>query len=196
MENKMIKSKLNKKTMYSILTVLVCICAYFFSSIFTKNILQYDFTKYEQFKSVEGSFSVLFPNKVSETKETVNTAAGPILMHQFESKAKYHEFIVVYSDYPEGILKVSNSDKILNGARDGSIKNIQGTLLSETFITLNGYPGRELRIEGPQKIILESRIILANQRLYQIIAVCQPEHSFDSIVSKVLKSLEITKNTV
>jgi len=183
----------NRKTVHTTVTAVVALIVACLTSAIISNLMRSDFTKFEQFNSSEGSFSVFLPKKVIPSKETINTAAGPITACSFSAKAKHHQFMVAFSDYPENAIKSSTPELMLNGARNGSVRNIQGTLLSETFVTINGYPGRDLRIEGPQKTIIVTRLILANQRLYQVMILCRPDHSFDKIIDKVIQSFSITK---
>ena len=59
-------------------------------------------------------------------------------------------------------------------ARDGSVANVGGKLVSERHITLEGFPGRELTVsvhaEG-QSIEMLQRLYVVKERLYQQIVV-------------------------
>jgi hypothetical protein len=56
---------------------------------------------------------------------------------------------------------------------------------------MKGNPGRELKIEGPQKTIMKSRIYLVKKRMYQIMAVFNPEHAHDKKITEVFASFRI-----
>lgn len=183
----------SKKTVTIIGAIITAVVAAVVGEL-TTGFMQKDFSELKEFKSPDNSFTIMLPKDIKEEKQTVNTQLGPIEYLSYNAKAKYQEFVVAYSDYPDSLVAVSDPKTSLDGARDGAVRNIQGTLLSETIIDMNGYPGRELRIEGPQKIILISRIYLVEKRLYQIMAVSKPDHSFDKKINEVLNSFKINFN--
>jgi hypothetical protein len=159
---------------------------------FTTNFMQLDFSKLTQYKSPDNSFSVMLPKKVDKQNQTINTQLGPINAYMFNAKLKYQEFTIAYSEYPDSFVKVTDPKTLLDGSRDGAVRNIQGQLLSETLIDIDGNPGRELRIEGPQKMVLKSRMYLVKNRLYQIMVVSKPDHAFDKKIDEVFNSFKIT----
>jgi hypothetical protein len=157
----------------------------------TTGFMQKDFSGLKEFSSPDNSFTIMLPKNVKEEKQTVNTQVGPIECLFYNAKAKYLDFTIACSEYPDSFVANKDPKILLDGSRDGAIRNIQGTLLTETFIDINGHPGRDLRIEGPQKAIIESRIYLVGKRLYQIMAISQPGHSFDKKIDEVFKSFKI-----
>lgn len=128
-----------------------------------------------EFKSEAGNFSVQTPYSLEETSELVDTQVGEIEIHSFLGKRGNESVSVGYTDYPAELAQVSDAERILDASRDGAVANVGGELVSETRISLDEYPGRELTIsiiaENKQEIILRGRIFLVKNRLYQIIAV-------------------------
>jgi hypothetical protein len=161
--------------------------------LLTTGFMQKDFAGLKEFKSPDNSFTVMLPKDVKEEKQAVNTQLGPIEFVSYNAKAKHQEFSIAYSDYPDSFVTATDPQILLDGSRDGALANIQGRLLSETIIDMNGHPGRELRIEGPQKLILKSRLYLVGNRLYQVMAVSKPDHSFDKKIEEVFLSFKIQK---
>ncbi len=96
---------------------------------------------WEEFSSSEGAFSILMPGAPTEHTNTVNTAVGPIDAYFFLLEQKDIAYMVGYSDYPDTVVQKTNPDAILEGARNGAVANVQGKLLKELIISLNGYPG-------------------------------------------------------
>lgn len=180
----------SKKTATAVGAIIAAIVAAVVGQL-TTGFMQKDFAGLKEFKSPDNSFMVMLPKDVKEEKQAVNTQLGPIEYVSYSAKAKHQEFTIAYSDYPDSFVTATDPKVLLDGSRDGAVRNIQGTLLSETIIDMNGRPGRELRIEGPQKIILKSRIYLVGKRLYQIMAVSQPDHSFDKKIDEVFSSFKI-----
>jgi hypothetical protein len=90
--------------------------------------------------------------------------------------------MAAYNDYPEFVVSSSDVGNMLDGARDGAVSNVGGTLLSENQIRLQGYPGRELWIEADvdgQEGLARARIFLVGRRMYQIL-VAGPKSQFPS----------------
>jgi hypothetical protein len=139
----------SKKTATAIGAIIAVITAVVVGQI-TTGLMQNDFSGLKEFKSPDKSFTVMLPKDVKEEKQAVNTQLGPIEFLSYNAKAKHQEFTIAYSDYPDSFITATDPKIVLDGSRDGAVRNIQGTLLSETIIDLNGHPVRELRIEGPQ----------------------------------------------
>jgi len=150
-----------------------------------------DFTPLKPFDSPDGTFKALLPGKVTEHSETVNTPVGPIVYKAYAAKAKHHEFSIGCSDYPPGVVENSDPRAMLDGARDGAVRNVEGRLLSETIIEMQGCPGRVLRVEVGAGHIVVQKVVLAGSRMYQVIAVCSKGHSLDRKVSDVLDSFRM-----
>jgi hypothetical protein len=186
------KQKNTKKTTATIGAITAAIVAAVVGQL-TTGFMQNDFSGLKQFNSPDNSFTVMLPKAVKEEKQTVNTQIGPIEFLSYNAKAKHQEFGVAYSDYPASYITTTDPVTLLDGSRDGAVRNIQGNLLSETIINIKGHPGRELRIEGPQKMILKSRIYLVGNRLFQIMAISKPDHSFDKKIDEVFNSFKINE---
>lgn len=188
------KSKKKPANSKKIATAVAAITAAIVAAVvgqLTTGFMQKDFSGLKEFKSPDNSFTVMLPKDVREEKQAVNTQLGPIEFLSYNAKAKHQQFTIAYSDYPDSFVAATDPKILLDGSRDGAVRNIQGTLLSETIIDLKGHAGRELRIEGPQKIVLKSRIYLVGKRLYQIMAVSEPDHSFDKKIDEVFSSFKI-----
>jgi hypothetical protein len=149
---------------------------------------------WKEFRSAEGSFSVLMPGIPEEQAQTIDTLAGAVDAHLFVLAAEDAAYLVSYSDYPKIVVQQSNADDILDGVRDGEAANVRGALLSEQIISLDDYPGRELKIDTLDgKVTLRSRIFLVNNRLYQVVAVIPKDHpTSDKNIDKFLESFTLT----
>ena len=125
----------------------------------------------KEFRSTEGRFSVVAPISFKEETQTLDTTVGKIEMHMFIAEGKDIAYAVAYSDYPEEMIRQSNPDQVLNGARDGMVSNVNGKLVLETKITLGKYPGREvvvdLKLDNDIDGTVKSRMYLVENRMYQ-----------------------------
>ena len=116
---------------------------------------------WKEFTSKEGGFTVLMPGTPKEQTQKFATQVGDIEAKMFQLEAKPGQaYVMAYADYPEAVVKKSNPDKILDGARDGAAKKINGKVASEKKITLEKHPGREVEIEGPGNILIRVRVFL------------------------------------
>ncbi len=127
------------------------------------------------FTSEAGGFSIATPGEMRETTQDVPTAAGNIKISLYQTTLGENAFVAGYSDFPAAVLKQTSTDKMLDGARDGAARNVNGTVVSDTKITLDGSPGREIVIHGKapsgQEATAKVRYYLVKNRLYQIMVV-------------------------
>lgn len=87
-----------------------------------------------------------FPAPTSETTE-VPTAIGNISTEMLTSCTALGTCIMANgATYPDVAFTAQTIDTMLNGARDGAVTNVGGTLTAETPITVNGNPGRDFQL--------------------------------------------------
>ena len=154
-------------------------------------------------KTVEadGGFSLAFPGEPRVTDQVFQSQAGPIQakMYVFEGPGGTSAFMASHNSYPPGVLD-PNPDVVLDGARDGAVANVRGTLKSEKKISVDGHPGRELVIEAvtqdasgkPMKMTTFARAYLVNGHLLQALVV-MPEGSVElPKVRAFLESFRLT----
>jgi len=143
---------------------------------------------WKEFRSSEGAFSILLPGTPTEQIST----AGPIDFHFFVLEQKDITYMVGYSDYPDTLVQERTPDVMLDGTRDGAVANVQGELLSELIISLNEYPGRELKIESHGgKVTTKTRIFMVGHRLYQVMVATRKEKAFSENVKRFLDSFKL-----
>lgn len=149
-------------------------------------------TRWEEFSSAEGAFTVLMPGDPEAQVDTVNTAAGRLDLHSFMVEQGDRVYGVSYADYPEVAVEGSDPETMLDGARDGAVANVQGTLLSELIISLEGHPGREIKVEvAGGEYTLQARIFLVDSRLYQILVGTPIDDAFSTDVDRFLDSFAL-----
>ena len=110
----------------------------------------------------DGSYTVKFPGKPTESAQTVQTQVGPIKVQMViyegdQGKRAYATSSTQYKIDPRNY----SVEKGLNGARDGIAKNMNATISKETKINYKGAPGRQLFLtlkQGTGKV----RIFIVN----------------------------------
>lgn len=153
-------------------------------------IINYDF---KPFISNEGGFSVLMPGAPNQKKQSVITTAGLLDLYLFtvELENDTTAYLATYVDYPENVVKTSNSDEVLSNVRDGQLDSQKGRLLSERFVAIGQYPGRELEIETASNYV-RGRIYLVGTRLYQVLAVYPLDQRPADISRRFLDSFKLS----
>lgn len=128
----------------------------------------------------DGKFSVYLPGKPQESTKTVTTGIGPLELHLFVLDKDESRYIVVYNDFPMDLQKAGAVDTVLDSSSKGVVKGFGGKLISEKKITLQGNPGRELKIASASgKRLLRCRNYVVGSRLYYV-EISVPNSEYDS----------------
>ncbi len=122
-------------------------------------------------------FEVLTPVAFTRTDDKAATEAGDIayvnLMAQASEKLLY---TLVYSDMPEALVTGQDPLKLLQGARDGIVRQFRGFLEKEAPITLGEHQGLETRMTGTSEGVsfdIRSRFYLVKNRLFGLHIIVQ-----------------------
>jgi len=146
---------------------------------------------FKEFRSTEGRFTVLMPGKPKRERQNADTAVGKVETIMFTAGPRKAVCIVAYSDYPEALISRAVPDKVLDGARDGAVNNINGKLISEKNISFHGLPARDLQIEIPNKAFVNARLILKSPRFYQLMFIAPTNKSHEQDITKFFDSFKI-----
>lgn len=128
-----------------------------------------------ELNSQEGRFSVEFPAGFTDPAENVvevEIPGGTLPMTMYTaSKGATSAYLVAFLDYPEESFE-QGIESMLDGAREGALKNMNATLESQKSITLNGHPGRSITFagfSGEQRVYGRIDYFIAKPRLYQVL---------------------------
>ena len=146
-----------------------------------------------EFKTVEGGYTAVFPSAPSKEVATAPTELGPVQYVTHGAELGEAFFGISYSDYPEAAMVDFNIDKGLDGARDGAINGVGGSLVREEQITMFGEPAREFEakaaLEGIE-VRIKARMFLKLPRLYQIM-VAYPSTMTDLEIDRFLDGFQL-----
>ena len=149
---------------------------------------------WKPFVHAKGNFSVMMPGTPKESTSVEQTKAGPIELYQAGVVVEPKAYFVSYSDMPRETWR-GDVKKMLQGARDGSAKRVNGTVLSDREIRLAGkYPGIEFRVavgEGESRMVMTQRAYLVKHRLYQLNMGCMADRCTDAEVQEYLDSFKL-----
>ncbi|HXH28119.1 MAG TPA: hypothetical protein VNL37_03675 [Candidatus Polarisedimenticolia bacterium] len=147
---------------------------------------------WNEFVSREGRFAIRMPGAPVRHSQTVDSDAGPIDMHMFSAEEGGMVYFVAYSDYPAGQIDAASARLFLDGARDGAIRNIKGTLLAETAIKQDRFPGRELKIASADgSMVIRARLFMIDARLLQVMVIAPAASLNDATIDRFFESLRL-----
>lgn len=137
-------------------------------------------------------FSIEFPQKPSEKTQSVNSVIGELQMEMLAYDASKEEddnivYSLIRSEYPDSIVNSNKTellDRFFRGAIDGGVGNVNGRLLAEKNITLNGFPGREAKIEfsgGRLIILLHTYLVYNKMYILQTVSVPEKENNANAL---------------
>ena len=131
------------------------------------------------------------PGKPEIKNETMDMPFGTVNTITYMAGSRKIGCIVSYADYPALLIKTTNHQELLEGAKNGAIKNSNGRLISETSINFHGLPARDVLIEIPGKAFTSTRYILKSPRFYEIVFFAPTDKGHEQDISKFLDSFKI-----
>jgi hypothetical protein len=140
-------------------------------------------------------FSILVPRTPRETAETTETEIGTLDEHTFTVIHGDIAYIVNYGDYPQSLMNADHH-AMLNALRDGAVESVGGRLLSERAISINGYPGREVKVKissSSETVIMQVRIYVVRNRLYYIYTMAPEARASSPDIKKFLDSFKLLR---
>jgi len=143
------------------------------------------------FVSKEGGFSVKMPGEPKASAEDIDTAVGKVALHMFtvETNSGNDAYMIEYSDFSI----VPDAASAIDAAINGQVGSFKGKITADKKVTLNGWPGRTVTIEGPEATSLSSAYMAGN-RLYQVMFVMVKGETLPPDVSEYFASFLITKS--
>jgi len=122
-----------------------------------------------KFSPEGGNFSVLMPGSPKVEAENKVGPFGPYTSYLFSETKAGTFYMIGWTDYsPNVALNVQGE---ITTTRDNFIKSVNGTLIAEKEISLDGHPGLEFTAQMGSKFYVISRIYVVGNRPYQILAV-------------------------
>ena len=146
-----------------------------------------------KYTSEDGKFKIAFPGTPTLASDTVSTDAGIIEMKSFTyEKSATEEYMVAYSDYPSEIVKKSDPETILKGAKQGVISSQNATIEKEEKITLDENPGYYFTAVKDSYHMCY-KIFLRQNRLYQILMLRDGAYPSKEAMDAFMGSFELVK---
>jgi len=147
------------------------------------------------------SYKVLFPKKPTATTQDVDSKIGKLTLNLnfYEvpetEKDDNHVYLFNETTYPDSLISSDKKEileEFFKNSIAGSVSNVHGTLLSEKNIEINGYPGREVRIDYQNGLaIIKMREYLVKNIVYMLETITETKKEANSSVDKFLNSFQL-----
>jgi len=154
---------------------------------------------WEKYKSEDLEFVAYYPQEPERTVQKVSTAVGELDMHMImyapESGDDNAVYSVIRSDYPEDQFKDADDEynaKVLDGAVEGAVSNVQGFLVFDHAVKFNGYPGRSIKIKI-QGGFIYINAYLVNNSMFIAQVICLEDKDRNDSIYRFLNSFELIK---
>ncbi|HXG91981.1 MAG TPA: hypothetical protein VNN73_06370 [Blastocatellia bacterium] len=120
------------------------------------------------FISRTGAFSIKMPGQPVYKSRVLRTETGSVTAHSYvtETDGGRYAYMVMYGDLNFDPARVGES-VIIDRVRDGCAKGVNGRVVAEKNISVNGYPGKIIRVEAANYVGI-NKIVLVGRRVYQI----------------------------
>ena len=141
------------------------------------------------FKSTEENFTISLP---SEPKQERTAGRRPLGNghHIYSLETNRVSFTISNSFIEDPPSQPKDIKRTLDLARDLVTMVTNGKLLTDTDISIDGFPGRLVRIEKDKKI-WTLRAYLVKQRLYQLMTTEPKAKESDPAVAKFFESFQL-----
>lgn len=154
---------------------------------------------WQDFLSVLGNFVVTLPGIPGQRVDQIETRFNSHDINTFLVIGNESDlYIISYQDFTDQQLKQLSTQEIINDARDTFLKLNNGSkVLQENFTRFINFPAKAITMELnrlgeiPLAAISESRFILANNRLYQLVAINNKDSNNRENTEKFFNSFKL-----
>jgi hypothetical protein len=95
---------------------------------------------------------------------------GNTTLHQITaSPSKTTGYSCSYFEDPR--LASESTEQVLNDARDGGVAKIQGNILVEKRLDVNGHPARDLEVRARGNSLVEMRLMTVGRQTFMLMVV-------------------------
>ncbi|WIM09802.1 hypothetical protein [Enhydrobacter sp.] len=126
--------------------------------------------QWRQYQPDGGSYRIDFPGQPAEDVREVVTDVGPVRLRTSSITIGDKIFMTITSHYPRHVA-MGDPQKNLDGARDSTIRKVDGTLRAEKRLDVGDKPARHLLIDLPRGNLADALLVLDDHQLLQAIYV-------------------------
>jgi len=169
--------------------------------VFSSTIFMYSQEAWIPFKSQDFSFRANFERNPKTLAQDIPVDGNVFKMNMFyienslDSEKSNLLYAVAHVGYNKEEFLIDDLEKteiMLNNAVDGSVKNVNGRLIFKNDILLNGFQGKEVKIEM-QGGYISARLYLVKHELYFIQVMATTDNEDNPDINKFFNSFDIIK---
>ncbi len=145
---------------------------------------------WSEYSYAADGFAVSAPQRPTVKKLVTQTAAGPVTSQVYSvDLGGNNAFMFSSTHYDQGLIAPRAMDA-LEGAKNGAVANVHGTLVSQQRISIDGNPGYELFIAASNYHV-RVRIYVVGDYLYQLLAIAPVDAPLPKDSDKFLGSFRL-----
>ena len=144
---------------------------------------------WKEYSYATDGFAVSAPAEPAFARQDKPTAVGNVEIHNYTIELGHNSGVMISSAQIQG--KTSESSKtLLQKARDGALNAVNGKLMAEQEITLQGFPGLEFQLAN-DAFHARVRMYLIKSRLVTAMAIAPKDSELPANAARVLSSLKL-----
>ena len=140
-------------------------------------------TEWVKFTSPKGVFTLLAPHELKLDTDGQSTNETPT-HNRFNGFEQGYGFVIEYFEN----VPATDADKYLDGTRDGIVQALNGTVVSESKLSLDGHPGRELTMslsaQNGTAVMSRTRFYLVGKSMFSLSYVWRKDID-ESLAAKI-----------
>ena len=148
--------------------------------------------RWQTYVAPDGTFSIDLPGESTlSTNQAPLEGGGNIIFHVISATpTRSRAYSCAYVDLENNSQR--STDQVLESARDGSLRKVQGTLLKQNQLTFQGFPGLQFQARARGNSLMDSRMVLVGKRLYMLVAIVTNEERNEAkTVQRTFDSLKL-----
>ncbi len=154
--------------------------------------------QWEPFNSETGQFSILFPTPPEEIAQPIPGQAAELRVFSAPDNDTETLYMVLYNELPPIFTEADETlvQQALDQGRDGGLQNVDGTLVSEESVSLDGYPGRAIAFTMSEGQVPgggqgAAHFYLIEDRFFQLLVIGQGDALPREDVAQFFASFEV-----
>lgn len=136
-------------------------------------------------------YSIELPRQWTVSNQDVPTDLGPIKMYMATVNKTSAAYMSIYSIFPKDHVDRTPPETLLDNARNGAIRNVNGTLRTEQRMQVGGHPARHIVVDTDTSRVSQ-RLVLVDVKLIQAIYVGPAGSEKDADVVRFFGSFAVT----
>jgi hypothetical protein len=148
-------------------------------------------------------YTIAFPKEPASQPQVINSEIGELKLNIFvydASESGTDEnlvYLVSSTEYPDSLINSERTEilpELFKNTLAGILSNINGKLLSETVIDINGFPGREVKVDFMEgQAIIKIRIFLVKNILFMIETITETGKVPNKSIDRFMDSFKLTE---